>query len=425
MADSKISDLPESSDPNPLSKVVVAHNGANLAVPLTSLVASAAAPKFVFYLNSTGTANSNTTSENLNFSDGANGYQVAATRFPSYSECIVWINKNLVSGGYVDIIFESDISETRSSGYGAGTQSSVDVNVFGNKVIGEYLSLGTTGTTPTSSNVGVRHKLTISGTAHQNIVNYIQFWNSGRISYKFVKFDIQDLNPIGRAFGLFRFSYKGAYSHMDGCTIKVDTGNSSTYVPRVIEGDGGDIFVSTTLGSWRSGHDRTDPFFAGSPLASLEIQLGSTSAGIADLFNVTRGSNSGIIDFSYAGYSANSGAYTANARVHAIGSVNVGSFCFIEAGSIFSTNGSVASRTSGGSFTAAQSFHAVSFNTIKIDVYDGTITNVNGTQDQDPILPGSAKFGSGNVASVDYNDAGNSSWTSSNTNILTATTYSK
>ena len=425
MADSKISDLPESSDPNPLSKVVVAHNSANLAVPLTSLVASAAAPKFVFYLNSTGTANSNTTSENLNFSDGVNGYQIAGTRFSTYSECIVWINKNLVSGGYVDIIFESDISEVRSSGFAVGTQSSVDVNVFGNKVIGEYLSLGATGTTPTSSNVGVRHKLTISGTAHQQIVNYIQFWNSGRISYKFIKFDIQDLSPIGRTFGLFRFSYKGAYSHMDGCTIKVDTGNSSTYVSRVIEGDGGDIFVSTTLASWRTGHDRTDPFFAGSPLATLEIQLGSTTAGIVDLFSIVRGSNSGIIDFSYAGYSANSGGYTANARVHAIGSVNVGSFCFIEAGSIFSTNGSVASRTSGGSFTASQSFHAVSFNTVKVEKYNGTITDVNGTQDQNPILPGASRFGAGNVANVDYNDAGNSSWTSSNTNILTATTYSK
>jgi hypothetical protein len=424
MADSKISDLPESADPNPLSKVITAYNGQNYQVPLTSLVSSASAPKFVFYLNSSGTANRNSTSESLNFIDGANNYQIATTRFASYTECIHWLNRNIVSGGLADIIFETNITETRNNEYAAGTSTPIEMNVYGNKVMGEYFSLGVFGETPTSSNIGARKTLTISGTAHQNIVNYIQFWNAGRTTYAGLKFDIRNLNPIGRGFGLFRFSYSaGGYNFIQGCTIKVDAGNSSYAIPRLIEGDSGNIFLSPLQGYWRSGFDRTDPFFAGSPLAALEVQVGSTTNGIINLFDVVRGSNSGITEFSYAGYGAN--AYTANARIHAIGNVSVTNFCYIDSSSLFSTNGMGATKTSSGSFAATQCFKAIAFNTITLTKYDGTLSSTSGLTSQ--ILPGAKKFHSDSTANVDYRLSGtsSSSFSASNTSVINATTYSK
>lgn len=425
MADSKISDLPESAEPNPLSKVITAYNGQNYQVPLTSLVSSASSPKFVLYLNSSGTANRNSTSESLNFSDGPNNYQIAATRFNSYTEAVHWANRNLVAGGVIDIIFETDISETRTGEYGAGTNRDIDMTVYGNKTVGEYFSNGVNGATPTSSNIGTRKTLTISGTAHQNILNYIQFWNSGRTTYAALKFDIRNLNPLGKAFGLFRFSHKsGNYSFLSGCTVKVDAGNSSHYIPRVIEGDAGDIFVSPFAGDWRTASiDRADPFYAGVPLAALEIEVGSTTNAIRHLFNVVRGANAGMIDFGYGNYGT--GSYSANARVHAIGNISAENFCYIESSSIFSTNGIGATKTSSGSFTATQTFDAVAFNTLLISKYDGTLTSTSGQSSQ--ILPGAIKFHADSTANVDYRLSGSasSSFTNSNTNVINATTYSK
>jgi hypothetical protein len=290
--------------------------------------------------------------------------------------------------------------------------------------MGEYFSLGVFGETPTSSNIGARKTLTISGTAHQNIVNYIQFWNAGRTTYAGLKFDIRNLNPIGRGFGLFRFSYSaGGYNFIQGCTIKVDAGNSSYAIPRLIEGDSGNIFLSPLQGYWRSGFDRTDPFFAGSPLAALEVQVGSTTNGIINLFDVVRGSNSGITEFSYAGYGAN--AYTANARIHAIGNVSVTNFCYIDSSSLFSTNGMGATKTSSGSFAATQCFKAIAFNTITLTKYDGTLSSTSGLTSQ--ILPGAKKFHSDSTANVDYRLSGtsSSSFSASNTSVINATTYSK
>lgn len=422
----KISELPGSANPNPLSKVVTAYNGQNYQVPLTSLVSSASSPKFVLYLNSSGTANRNSTSESLNFSDGPNNYQIAATRFNSYSEAIHWANRNLVAGGVIDIIFETNITETRTNEYGAGTGRDIDMTVYGNKVMGEYLSLGVDAAAPTSSTIGSRHTLTISGTAHQNIVNYIQFWNSGRTTYMALKFDIRNLNPLGRAFGLFRFSHKsGNYSFLSGCTVKVDAGHSSYSIPRLVEGDGGDIFVSPMAADWRGASiSRADPFYAGVPLAPLEVEVGSTTNGILNLLDIVRGANGGIIDFGYAGYGVAS--YTANARIHAIGNVAVNNFCFIEASSIFSTNGIGATKTSSGSFTAAQTFDATAFNSITISQYYGTLSSTSGGQSSQ-ILPGGKKFHDDSTANIDYRLSGSASstFTSSNTNVVNATTYSK
>lgn len=425
MADSKISDLPESANPNPLSKVITAYDGQNYQVPLTSLVSSASSPKFVLYLNSSGTANRNSTSEFLNFSDGPSNYQIAATRFSSYSEAVHWANRNLVAGGVIDIIFETDITETRTNEYGAGIGRDIDMTVYGNKVMGEYFSYGVHGTTPTSSNIGTRKTLTISGTAHQNILNYIQFWNSGRVTYAGLKFDIRNLNPLGKCFGLFRFSHKsGNYSFFQGCTVKVDAGNSSYHIPRLVEGDGGDIFISPLSGIWRAESiDRTDPFFAGTPLAALEVELGSTTNGIGNLLDIVRGANGGIIEFGYGEYGVS--AYSANARIHAIGDVAVNNFCYLEASSIFSTNGMAATKTSSDSFTAVQTFEAIAFNTILMSTYDGTLSSTSGQSSQ--ILPGGKKFSDISVADVDYRLAGTSAddFTISDTSVLSATTYSK
>jgi hypothetical protein len=401
MADSKISDLPESSNPNPLSKVITAYNGQNYQVPLTSLVSSASAPKFVFYLNSSGTANNNSSFEDLNLQPGQNDFQIASTRFNSFKLCMIWIRNNLgAGGGLVHIIFETNISDTRGS-QPMFSDAKTDIYVFGNKVVGEYFSQGVNGSIPSSSNnPGPRLTYTLDGTAHQNTPNFIDFWFNGRITFYGLKFDIKNFNNQGQSFGLFRFSYRNAYSFFNGVTVKVATGNNNTSVPRVIEADGGAIFCSSIIiGS--GSIDILDSFFSGnSRLAAFEFELAQGS-GVGDFFSVNTGALAGVTEFGYMHFGVSS--YTANARIHFINSCTMSNFVAIQSGSEFSTNGMCVSKASGVTVSSGDAIEANAFNTLLISNFAGSLTSTSTTTNSGvQRLPGTRKFGSGNTAGQDY-----------------------